>query len=289
MRKPLFKIGALTLAAAVGVTPVTAHASAGSKVQVQKGNGYIAIAGRGTESLKETLKELGITGGNGNIICPPDTEKPVQKPDTPDTDTPDTEKPGTPDTDTPDADRPGTPDADRPGMPDTDKPGTDIPDTDIPDAETPEVPDTPDTEKPGTPDTEEPDTDVSDGELSSQAAAVLSLVNKERAKEGLPALKIDAKVTKAANVRAREIKKSFSHTRPDGSSYSTALKEQGVSYRMSGENIAWGQKTPEQVMNAWMSSSGHRANIMNKNYKNIGIGYYEDEKGVKYWVQLFTA
>lgn len=234
MRKPLFKIGALTLAAAVGVTPVTAHASAGSKVQVQKGNGYIAIAGRGTESLKETLKELGITGGNGNVICPPDTEKPVQKPDTPDTDTPDTEKPGTPDT-------------------------------------------------------EEPDTDVSDGELSSQAAAVLSLVNKERAKEGLPALKIDAKVTKAANVRAREIKKSFSHTRPDGSSYSTALKEQGVSYRMSGENIAWGQKTPEQVMNAWMSSSGHRANIMNKNYKNIGIGYYEDEKGVKYWVQLFTA
>ena len=282
MRKPLFKIGALTLAAAVGVTPVTAYASAGSKVQVHKGNGDIAIAGRGTESLKGTLKELGITGGNGNVICPPDTEKPVQKPDTPDTDTPDT----------PDTDRPGTPDTDqpeKPGTPDAEKPGTGTPDTDIPDAEKPEVPDTPDTEKPGTPDTEEPDTDVSDGELSSQAAAVLSLVNKERAKEGLPALKIDAKVTKAANVRAREIKKSFSHTRPDGSSYSTALKEQGVSYRMSGENIAWGQKTPEQVMNAWISSSGHRANIMNKNYKNIGIGYYEDEKGVKYWVQLFTA
>lgn len=105
---------------------------------------------------------------------------------------------------------------------------------------------------------------------------------------GLPALKLRSDITAAANVRAREIKQSFSHTRPDGSSFSTALKEQGVSYRYSGENIAWGQKTPEQVMNAWMNSEGHRANILNSNFNHIGIGYYQDEKGVKHWVQLFT-
>lgn len=64
--------------------------------------------------------------------------------------------------------------------------------------------------------------------------------------------------------------------------------EQGVSYRESGENIAWGQKSPEQVMNGWMNSDGHRANILNKNFRNLGVGYYQDENGTNYWVQLFT-
>lgn len=113
-------------------------------------------------------------------------------------------------------------------------------------------------------------------------------MNEERAKAGLPALEMSAEITAAANVRAKEIKQSFSHTRPDGSNFSSALKEQGVSYRGSGENIAWGQKSPEQVMNGWMNSEGHRANILNKNFKNIGVGYYQDANGVNYWVQLFT-
>lgn len=89
-------------------------------------------------------------------------------------------------------------------------------------------------------------------------------------------------------VRAVETKTLFSHTRPDGSSFSTALKEQGVSYRGAGENIAWGQKTPEQVMEGWMNSAGHRANIMNEKYTSLGVGYYQSETGVNYWTQLFT-
>ena len=117
----------------------------------------------------------------------------------------------------------------------------------------------------------------------------MNLVNEERAKEGLSELKLDARATAAANVRAKEIKQQFLHTRPNGESFSSALIEQGVTFRRSGENIAWGQKTPKQVMNAWMNSEGHRANIMNKNFKNIGIGYYQDENGRNYWVQLFTA
>lgn len=121
----------------------------------------------------------------------------------------------------------------------------------------------------------------------SYAEQVVKLVNAERAKAGLSALEMKTDITAAANVRAKEIKQVFSHTRPDGRSFSSALKEQGVSFRGSGENIAWGQKTPEQVMNGWMNSEGHRANILNKNYKNIGVGYYQ-ENGVNYWVQLFT-
>ena len=138
------------------------------------------------------------------------------------------------------------------------------------------------------PDENKPEINVPDENTLSYAEQIVNLVNAERAKAGLPALTMDANITAAANVRAKEIKQSFSHTRPNGSSFSSALKEQGVSFRGSGENIAWGQKSPEQVMNGWMNSDGHRANILNKNFKNIGVGYYQDENGVNHWVQLFT-
>lgn len=138
----------------------------------------------------------------------------------------------------------------------------------------------------GLPDAVPPE--VSDDVTLSYAEQVVKLVNEERDKAGLPALNMDVDITAAANVRAKEIKQKFSHTRPNGSSFSSVLREHGVSFMGSGENIAWGQRIPEQVMNAWMNSDGHRANILNKNFKNIGVGYYQDENGTKYWVQLFS-
>lgn len=117
---------------------------------------------------------------------------------------------------------------------------------------------------------------------------VVDLVNAERAKAGLAPLTIDANVEKAANVRANEIQTSFDHVRPNGGSFSTALKEQSVNFQGAGENIAWGQKTPEEVMNAWMNSAGHRANILNKNFTHIGVGNLQNSAGTQYWVQLFT-
>lgn len=162
-----------------------------------------------------------------------------------------------------------------------------FPEIDTPDIDVPETPDTnaPDTEVPDTPDTETPDDDPSQASFAGQ---VVRLVNEERAKAGLPALTIDRTVEKAALARAKETEVSFSHTRPNGSSFSTVLGENGVSYRGAGENIAWGQKTPEEVMNGWMNSPGHKANILNKSYTTIGVGYYQNAKGVNYWTQLFT-
>ncbi|MGM9612486.1 MAG: CAP domain-containing protein [Butyricicoccus sp.] len=119
------------------------------------------------------------------------------------------------------------------------------------------------------------------------AAQVVSLVNAERAKNGLPALEIDSRVTAAAQTRAGELKRSFSHSRPDGRSCFTALTESGASYRGAGENIAYGQTTPEAVMNAWMNSDGHRANILSNKYTTIGVGYTVID-GVPYWAQMFT-
>lgn len=148
--------------------------------------------------------------------------------------------------------------------------------------ETPEIPSTPETEMPGTPET--PDA----GSYHAYVLRVVELVNAERAKVGLAPLALEENITEAAQVRAAETVKSFSHTRPDGRHFSTALTEAGVSYRGAGENIAWGQKTPEQVMEGWMNSEGHRANILNEKYTSIGVGYYPSANGVNYWSQLFT-
>lgn len=116
---------------------------------------------------------------------------------------------------------------------------------------------------------------------------VTDLVNAERSKAGLPALTMTAELNTAALTRAKETTISFSHTRPNGSSFSSVLTENGISYQSTGENIAWGQKTPEEVVNAWMNSEGHKANILNSSFTSIGVGCYENN-GILYWVQLFT-
>lgn len=116
---------------------------------------------------------------------------------------------------------------------------------------------------------------------------VVQLVNAERAKAGLSPITLDTTLSKAAQIRAKETVNYFSHTRPNGSTFSSAITEQGISFRGAGENIAYGQKTPQEVMNGWMNSAGHRANILNANFTKIGVGYYQ-QNGVNYWTQLFT-
>ena len=115
---------------------------------------------------------------------------------------------------------------------------------------------------------------------TANAQSVVNQVNRERAARGLSALRIDPALTAAAQIRAREIVERFSHTRPDGTKWST------VSSIAYGENIAKGQRTVDRVMAAWMSSSGHRANILRASYGSIGVACLQSG-GVYYWVQLF--
>lgn len=136
---------------------------------------------------------------------------------------------------------------------------------------------------------EEPDAPEESGGVQEAAAAVASLVNAARQDAGLSELELDADLCAAAQARAQEIAQSFSHTRPDGSSCFTILEEFGISYRAAGENIAMGQRTPEEVMDGWMNSSGHRANILNGTFTSIGVGYYVDGAGAAHWVQIFQA
>ncbi len=117
---------------------------------------------------------------------------------------------------------------------------------------------------------------------------VLRLVNIERQRFGLNQLTYSAEMEKSAMIRAREIVDKFSHTRPDGTSCFTAVN---VSYSYIGENIAAGQVSPQDVVTAWMNSEGHRANILNSNFSQLGVGYLHlpntDYK--HYWVQIFRG
>lgn len=140
-------------------------------------------------------------------------------------------------------------------------------------------------EKPNIKPDMKPDQDENDGQIGF-VSEVVKLVNQERIKAGLSALSANVSIQAAAQVRAEEQKQSFSHTRPNGSHFSTALTQNGISFRSAGENIAIGQKTPQQVMDAWMNSEGHRANILNPNFTAIGVGYTQSQ-GNTYWAQLF--
>lgn len=119
---------------------------------------------------------------------------------------------------------------------------------------------------------------------------VLRLVNIERKSRGLSELTSDDKLDKAAAKRAEETTRHYSHSRPDGTDCFTILKEFGISYSMAAENIAAGRATPKAVVEGWMNSPGHRANILKPGLKKLGVGYAKsDDRYRHYWVQLFIG
>lgn len=128
-------------------------------------------------------------------------------------------------------------------------------------------------------------------EQSSYAEKVLSLVNAERAKQGLSALTLDQNLSAVAYAHSKDMaqRNFFSHTNPDGQSPFDRMKANGISYKTAAENIAVGQSSPEQVVSSWMNSEGHRKNILNGNFNKMGIGLYETQSGYRYyWTQCFT-
>lgn len=115
---------------------------------------------------------------------------------------------------------------------------------------------------------------------------VVDLTNAERAKEGLKPLEMHSPLMEVAQAKSEDMAKNnyFSHTSPTYGSPFDQIKSAGISYRSAGENIAQGQRTPQQVVQAWMESPGHRQNIMNANYTHIGVGFVENGY---YWTQQF--
>lgn len=129
-----------------------------------------------------------------------------------------------------------------------------------------------------------------DGKLhEGMTRKVLELVNQEREKAKLEPLVMTAVQEQMAEQRAAELTALFEHTRPDGQEWNTVFGEYNLEkYDKAGENIAQGQKTAEEVMNSWMNSEGHKANILDKEFTHIGIGCFEYADQL-YWVQIFTG
>lgn len=115
---------------------------------------------------------------------------------------------------------------------------------------------------------------------------VVDLTNAERAKAGLSPLQIYAPLMAVARDKSEDMASNnyFSHTSPTYGSPFDQMKSAGISYRAAGENIAQGQRSPQQVVQAWMDSPGHRQNILNPNFTHIGVGFVENGY---YWTQQF--
>ena len=115
---------------------------------------------------------------------------------------------------------------------------------------------------------------------------VIRLVNEIRIKNGLNQLESDWQLSRVARYKSQDMKNNnyFSHTSPIYGSPFEMIKNFGISFRSAGENIAKGYSTPQAVVNGWMNSSGHRANILNSSYTKIGVGYVSDGR---YWTQMF--
>ncbi len=142
-------------------------------------------------------------------------------------------------------------------------------------------------EKPATPPASStPSTTTSDVNAFEQE--VVKLTNAERTKAGLSPLQTDDKLMAAAREKSPDMQSNnyFSHTSPTFGSPFDRMKALGITYKSAGENIAQGQRSPQEVVQAWMDSPGHRANILNGKFTHIGVGYV---KSGNYWTQQFIT
>lgn len=120
---------------------------------------------------------------------------------------------------------------------------------------------------------------------------VISLTNVERQNAGLPPLKNNWELSRVARYKSVDMRDSnyFSHNSPTYGSPFTMMKNFGISYRTAAENIAAGQRTPDEVVKAWMNSPGHRANILKRDVTEIGVGYAKGGSYGHYWTQMFIG
>lgn len=127
-----------------------------------------------------------------------------------------------------------------------------------------------------------------DSAVLSYEKEVVRLVNEIRVKNGLKALTYNWELSRVARYKSQDMKDNgyFSHTSPVYGSPFQMMKSFGIKYRTAGENIARGQRSPQDVVNAWMNSAGHRANILNASFTEIGVGYVASGN---YWTQMFIG
>lgn len=166
-------------------------------------------------------------------------------------------------------------------------PKAEAPKAEAPKAETPAAPAPAPAPQPAEKPAEKPVTNDTSS-VSAFEKQVVELTNQYRAQNGLAPLKLDTELSKVAKDKSLDMQKNgyFSHTSPTYGSPFDMMRNYGIQYRTAGENIAMGQRSPEEVVQAWMNSEGHRANILNANFTHIGVGHVESGN---YWTQMFIG
>lgn len=129
---------------------------------------------------------------------------------------------------------------------------------------------------------------MTDSSVLNYEKEVVRLVNEIRVKKGLKELTYNWELSRVARYKSQDMRdnKYFSHTSPIYGTPFQMMKNFGITYRSAGENIARGQTSPQAVVNAWMNSSGHRANILSTSFTQIGVGYVANGN---YWTQMFIG
>ena len=229
--------------------------------------------------------------------CLPDNED--AKPTSPETPLSETAKPTPPEIPAPETAKPTPPEIPAPETtkptppeippPETTKPTP--PEIQVPETAKPTPPETtaPEAAKPTPPETTVAETQPqAPASTSAYERRVVELVNEIRRQNGLKALTLNEALCDVAREKSRDmqVRQYFSHTSPTYGSPFDMMKTFGISYRAAGENIAMGYPTPESVVEGWMNSDGHRANILNTSFTEIGMGYVADGH---YWTQMFIG
>ena len=293
-------ISVLAMSAALLTPGITAQAQQTTeneqfqKINVEGASLHTYVAGQVLRYNGEDLSKLDIQNLIQKILkeygyklpAPPsEQEKPeTAKPETPKAEEkPEQPKPA-PAPEQPKEEKP----APAPEQPKEEKPAPEKPAEQKPEAEKPAAPaPAPTPQQPSQP-SAEPNEQAPQqtAGLSAVEQKVLDLTNAERAKAGLKPLAADSKLMDAARAKSADMRKNnyFSHTSPTYGSPFDQMKAAGISYKKAAENIAMGQRTPEEVVKGWMESPGHRQNILTPEFTHIGIGY--DSNG-HYWTQMF--
>ena len=129
---------------------------------------------------------------------------------------------------------------------------------------------------------------TTDNSITAYEREVIRLVNEHRRANGLADLSYDWELSRVARIKSQDMRDNgyFAHNSPTYGSPFNMMKSFGIKYRSAAENIARGYATPKAVVDGWMNSSGHRANILNPSFTHIGVGYTSDGN---YWTQMFIS
>ncbi|WP_195238204.1 CAP domain-containing protein [Romboutsia sp. 1001285H_161024_C4] len=291
--KTLLALGVISVTTASSMIPVNALSKDTIKSNCEKKSIYVCINGVDFKlpldvlcPIKANVPKFSFDLKNNSVTAlnPDKNSEACKKPSTSNNNTNVDNKPSTPNNSTNVDNKPSTPNNNtnvdnKPSTPSNNtnvdnKPSTPSNNTNV-------------DNKPSTPD----NSTAQSGNFSSYQREIVNIVNAERSKRGLAPLTLDSSLSNVATKKSQDMinRGYFDHNSPTYGSPFDMMKQFGISYKAAGENIAMGQKDPQDVMNSWMNSDGHRKNILSPNFTHIGVGIAKASNGQLYWTQMFIG